>query len=69
MNQYGFLFAIGAISFVGHGLVVSAFQKGEAALLAPLQYLEIVSATLFGYLVVRRFSGRPDLDRNRAHRR
>lgn len=59
MNQYGFLFAIGIISFVGHGLVVSAFQKGEAALLAPLQYLEIVSATLFGYLVFGDFPDGP----------
>ncbi|WP_346907903.1 DMT family transporter [uncultured Roseibium sp.] len=59
LNQTGFLFAIGAISFVGHGLVVSAFQKGEAALLAPLQYLEIVSATLFGFLVFGDFPDGP----------
>jgi drug/metabolite transporter (DMT)-like permease len=59
LNQTGFLFAIGAISFVGHGLVVSAFQRGEAALLAPLQYLEIVSATLFGFLVFGDFPDGP----------
>ena len=59
LPQYGFLFAIGALSFVGHGLVVAAFQKGEAALLAPLQYLEIVSATLFGYLVFGDFPDGP----------
>jgi drug/metabolite transporter (DMT)-like permease len=57
--QIGLLFTIGAISFVGHGLVVVAFQKGEAALLAPLQYLEIVSATLFGYLVFADFPDGP----------
>ncbi|WP_417675855.1 DMT family transporter [Roseibium sp.] len=59
LNQTGFLFAIGAISFVGHGLVVAAFQRGEAALLAPLQYLEIVSATLFGFLVFGDFPDGP----------
>ncbi|WP_428687586.1 DMT family transporter [Roseibium sp.] len=48
---------IGLISFAGHGLVVSAFQRGNASLLAPLQYIEIVSATLLGYLV---FSDFPD---------
>lgn len=55
--QLGLLAMIGAVSYIGHGLVVMAFQRGEAGLLAPLQYLEIVSATLFGYLV---FSDFPD---------
>ncbi|MEP1931811.1 MAG: DMT family transporter [Roseibium sp.] len=55
--QIGLLALIGLISFAGHGLVVSAFQRGSASLLAPLQYVEIVSATLFGYLV---FSDFPD---------
>ena len=55
--QTGLLALIGLISFAGHGLVVSAFQRGNASLLAPLQYIEIVSATLFGYLV---FSNFPD---------
>lgn len=56
-SEMGLMAIIGIISFVGHGLVVMAFQHGEATLLAPLQYLEIVSATLFGYLV---FSDLPD---------
>ncbi|QDG79171.1 DMT family transporter [Labrenzia sp. PHM005] len=55
--QLGLLAVIGLISFATHGLVVAAFQRGNASLLAPLQYLEIVSATLFGYLV---FSDFPD---------
>lgn len=54
-DQLGLLAAIGAISFAGHGLVVMAFQRGEASLLAPFTYIEIVSATLFGYLVFRDF--------------
>ncbi|MBO6890591.1 MAG: DMT family transporter [Roseibium sp.] len=55
--QVGLLALIGLISFAAHGLVVAAFQRGSASLLAPLQYIEIVSATLFGYLV---FSDFPD---------
>ncbi|WP_417693507.1 DMT family transporter [Roseibium sp.] len=57
LPHLGLVAAIGAISFVGHGLVVTAFQKGEAGVLAPLQYLEIVSATILGYLI---FSDFPD---------
>ncbi|GAB4514154.1 MAG: DMT family transporter [Roseibium sp.] len=56
-GQTGLLGLIGLISFAAHGLVVAAFQRGSASLLAPLQYIEIVSATLFGYLV---FSDFPD---------
>lgn len=56
-GQTALLLAIGLISFAAHGLVVAAFQRGSAALLAPLQYLEIVGATLFGYIV---FAELPD---------
>lgn len=42
---------IGAISFFAHGLIVKAFAAAPASVLAPFNYLEIVSATLFGYLV------------------
>ncbi|WP_208987287.1 DMT family transporter [Roseibium marinum] len=56
-SQSALLMLIGLISFAGHGLVVAAFQRGNASLLAPLQYVEIVGATLLGYLV---FSDFPD---------
>ncbi len=58
-SQLGLLLALGIISFVGHCLVIAAFQRGEAAALAPLQYLEIVSATVFGYLVFGDFPDGP----------
>ena len=54
-SQTGLLMIVGLISFTAHGLVVAAFQRGTASLLAPLQYIEIVSATLFGYLVFADF--------------
>ncbi|MBN9669080.1 DMT family transporter [Roseibium aggregatum] len=58
-GQTGLLMLIGLISFAAHGLVVAAFQRGNATLLAPLQYLEIVGATLFGYLVFTEFPDGP----------
>lgn len=57
-NQLLLLVIIGAISFVGHAMVVIAFQKAEASLLAPLNYLEIVSAAILGLVV---FGDFPDL--------
>ena len=57
--QTGLLVLIGLISFAAHGLVVAAFQRGSASLLAPLQYVEIVSATFFGYLVFADFPDGP----------
>lgn len=47
----GLLAAIGAISFFAHGLIVRAFAVAPASVLAPFNYLEIVSGTFLGYLV------------------
>ena len=51
VGEMPLLVMIGGISFLGHALVVLAFQKGEASMLAPLNYVEIIGATLLGYLV------------------
>ncbi len=53
------LLGIGAISFVAHGLVVYAFRHAPAAVLAPLNYLEIVSATALAYWVFGDFPAPP----------
>ncbi|MEM7300293.1 MAG: DMT family transporter [Pseudomonadota bacterium] len=45
------LFSIGALAAFGHLLVTIAFRYAAASLLAPFQYVEIISATLFGYLM------------------
>jgi drug/metabolite transporter (DMT)-like permease len=45
------LIGLGVTSFVGHGLVVGAFRRAPASVLAPLDYLEMVSATVLGLLV------------------
>ncbi|MEO0717492.1 MAG: DMT family transporter [Pseudomonadota bacterium] len=52
-----FLALLGAIATAAHFLVVIAFGLAPASLLAPFQYLEIVSATLLGYLIFSDFPG------------
>jgi drug/metabolite transporter (DMT)-like permease len=41
--------SIGLLATFGHLMVVQAFRAAPASLLAPFQYLEIVSATILGY--------------------
>lgn len=51
--------SIGIISFVTHGMIVTAFGHAPAAVLAPFGYLEIVSATALSFLVFGDFPDRP----------
>ena len=43
------IFGIGVLATIGHLLVVMAFRLVSASILAPFQYLEIVTATILGY--------------------
>lgn len=45
------LLGLGGISVIGHMFIVGAFRRTEASILAPFQYLEIISATALGYLI------------------
>ena len=47
--RWALIFAIGALATIGHLLVVMAFRLASASILAPFQYLEIVTGTLIGY--------------------
>lgn len=49
--QWGWLFLLGAGAAACHFLLVMAFRRAPASQLAPLTYLEIVSATALGYLI------------------
>jgi drug/metabolite transporter (DMT)-like permease len=42
---------LGGLSGYGHLLVVQAFRLAPLSILAPLQYFEIISATVLGFLV------------------
>jgi drug/metabolite transporter (DMT)-like permease len=49
--------AVGALAAATHQMIAQALTRVEAGAVAPLQYLEIVSATLLGWLV---FGDLPD---------
>lgn len=47
--EWALMAALGLVATVGHLLVVAAFRQAPAGVLAPFQYLEIISATALGY--------------------
>lgn len=57
-REWLFLAMLGIIATSGHVLVVMAYSRASVAVLAPFQYLEIVSATTLGFLL---FNDLPDL--------
>ena len=53
--QWGWLALLGLIATIGHLLMVAAFARANASLLAPFQYVELVSATILGLVVFADF--------------
>lgn len=60
LNEWLMLAGLGAIATVGHIMVVVAFSRVQAGVLAPFQYVEIISATLLGLVI---FGDFPDATR------
>ncbi|PJI85263.1 drug/metabolite transporter (DMT)-like permease [Yoonia maricola] len=50
IEHLGLLAIIAAFAWTASRLVITAYQAGEAAIIAPMQYSQIIWATLFGYL-------------------
>ena len=50
--------SLGLLGGIGHYLVIHAFQMGEAAVIAPLGYVELIGTTILGFVI---FSNFPDL--------
>ena len=48
IEHLGLLAIIATFAWIASRLVISAYQAGEAAIIAPMQYSQIVWATLFG---------------------
>ena len=48
---WALMLGVGVMATISHVFLVFAFRFAPASTLAPLQYLEIVAATTFGYLV------------------
>lgn len=46
---------LGLLGGLGHYLVILAFQKGPAAVIAPLGYVELIGTTILGYLIFGNF--------------
>jgi drug/metabolite transporter (DMT)-like permease len=57
-EQWGMLVAVGFLGGLGHYAIIKAYQRSEAALVAPFAYTEIIWATSLGFLF---FGDFPDL--------
>lgn len=50
-TEWFWLAAIGAVSACGHLLIVMAMSRAPASVLAPFGYVEIIAATVLGWLI------------------
>ncbi len=48
-GQWVMLAGLGVVATLGHMLITKAYEHGEASLLAPLAFTEILMATVFGW--------------------
>jgi drug/metabolite transporter (DMT)-like permease len=55
--EWALMGLIGLVSAVGHACVIVASERAPAPLLAPLGYIEIISATILGFVL---FADLPD---------
>ncbi|WP_435166053.1 DMT family transporter [Falsirhodobacter sp. 1013] len=53
IEHLGLLGMMAALSFGGMLLTISAYRMGEAVIVAPMQYSQIIWATLFGFLIFK----------------
>ena len=51
LSEFLVMLLLGVVATTGHLLVVFALQRADAGLLAPFQYLEVVTASFLGYLI------------------
>ncbi len=56
--ELGLLACMGLLAAISHQMIANAFARAEAGALAPLQYLEIISAVLIGWFVFGDFPDR-----------
>lgn len=58
VGQVALSLLIGVVSTAGQGLIILAYQKGPASLLAPFSYFQLVTSSIAGWLV---FHNVPDV--------
>lgn len=56
-TQWAMFVGLGLVANLGHFLILSAYRRAEASLLAPLAYTEMIGATIVGWVF---FSDFPD---------
>jgi drug/metabolite transporter (DMT)-like permease len=56
--EWGWMAVIGACAALGHYLIIRAYERAPASLLAPFTYVEIVSASALGYFCFGDFPDR-----------
>jgi drug/metabolite transporter (DMT)-like permease len=49
IEHLGMLAVIAVFAWIASRLVIAAYQSGEAAIIAPMQYSQIIWASMFGY--------------------
>ena len=59
VSEWGLLAALAVVSYFGQRCNIFAYKHGEASLLASLDYVRLLWATLFGFLVFGDFPGLP----------
>lgn len=57
MTDVAMLAGIGVLGTIGHFLLILAFQRAPASALTPFTYIQVVFATLIGWLVYDDFPG------------
>jgi drug/metabolite transporter (DMT)-like permease len=50
IEHLGLLAIIATFAWIASRLVIAAYQAGEAAIIAPMQYSQIIWASIFGYV-------------------
>ena len=50
IEHLGMLAVISALAWMAARLIIAAYQAGEAAIVAPMQYSQIIWAAIYGYL-------------------
>lgn len=55
LRQAGLLLTIAVVAVACHTAIIFALRRVDAGLIAPLQYLEIIGATAYGYLLFNDF--------------
>ena len=50
-DHFAMMFAIAALGLLGGGLVIAAYRRAPAIIVAPMQYSQMIWAIVFGYFI------------------